>query len=146
MPILKNNTALLTILLVVVQIGLCVVVIMTRQYVPTHWNIHGVADEYGSPFYTLILPLISVLIYFFMTFFEKHPHYCNWPQKFKDRQKGYSLISKLVAWLKLLIMMFLAFVTYEVYCGGSFNYLIALLILITSFIVIIVYAIKLRRV
>lgn len=56
------------------------------------------------------------------------------------------MIAKLVAWLKLLIMMFLAFVTYEVYCGGSFNYLIALLILITSFIVIIVYAIKLRRV
>lgn len=81
-----------------------------------------------------------------MTFFEKHPHYCNLPQKFKDRQKGYSLIAKLVAWLKLLIMMFLAFVTYEVYCGGSFNYLIALLILITSFIVIIVYAIRLRRV
>lgn len=47
---IENNTNLLTILLVVVQIGLCVVVIMTRQYVPTHWNIHGVADEYGSPF------------------------------------------------------------------------------------------------
>lgn len=146
MPILKNNTALLTILLIVVQLGLCIVVIMTRQYVPTHWNIYGIVDEYGSPFYTLILPLISVLMYFFMTFFEKHPHYCNWPREFKDRQKGYSLLAELVSRLKLLIVMFLTFVTYEVYCGGSFNYLIALLILISSFIVLIVYAIRLRRV
>lgn len=145
MRITDRIIGILTILSVVLQVGICVMAIVGREQIPLHWDAGGNVDEYGNVYHILLLPGISVLVYFFMTFFTRHPEYCNWPRRFNDVQKGLWLLGRLVAVLRLLVVMFLTFVAYEIYCGGMFNYVIAAAFLVAAFIVVFVYALKLCK-
>ncbi len=119
--------------------------VIGQQCVPLHWDVHGCVDEYGSAYYVLLLPFVSTCVYLLMTFFEKHPNYCNWPRKFHDEQVGNMLLGRLVGKLKLLTMLFLTFIVYKVYIGGDFSYIVASLFLVAAFIVVCVYGKKLSK-
>ena len=143
--ILNNKTNLLSVSFIILQIGICVIMIIGRQCVPLRWDVHGCVDEYGRAYYALLLPFVSICVYLLMTFFEKHPNYCNWPRKFYDEQVGYCLVGGLVGKLKLLTMLFLTFIVYKVYIGGDFSYIVASLFLVAAFIVVYVYGKKLSK-
>lgn len=130
---------------VAIQVAICVMTVVGHDQIPLHWNFGGNVDEYGNAYNVLLLPGISVLVYSVMTFFVRHPQYCNWPHKFNDVQVGLRLLSRLIAVFRLLVVMFLTFIAYEVYRGDDFNYVIAIAFLFAAFIAVFTYALKLRK-
>lgn len=145
MRIWDNKKNLLSISFIVLQIALCAMLVIGRQDVPLHWDAHGRVDEYGSAYYVFMLPLVSIFVHLLMTFFEKHPDYCNWPRKFNDERVGRMLLSSLVGKLKLLTVLFLTFIVCKVYRGSDFSYIAASLFLVAAFVIIWVYAKKLSK-
>src|SRR5579883_1223453 len=73
----------LEVLAVCCLIGLLVVAIwgwlILPAIVPTHFNISGQPDAYGSKNGLLILPIIFLLAYGLLTFVERFPHTYNYP-------------------------------------------------------------------
>lgn len=145
MRVADRVIGLLTILSFALQAGICVMTVVGHDNVPLHWDARGNADEYGNAYNILLLPVVSVFVYFLLTFFKRHPGYCNWPHKFNDVQAGLRLLGGLIAALRLLAVTFLTFIAYEAYCGGIFNYAVALAFLVAAFIAVFVYALKLRK-
>ncbi len=47
--------------------------------VPTHFNIAGEADDWGSKWSLIILPMIAIFLHIMMEFVEKNPHTHNFP-------------------------------------------------------------------
>jgi len=47
--------------------------------VPTHFNLAGEADGWGSKWSLIILPIIAIFLHIMMEFVEKNPHTHNFP-------------------------------------------------------------------
>lgn len=79
--------------------------------IPTHYNAKGEADHWGSK-WSIFVPFgLMEVVYFFMSFFQKHPEMHNMPGRRTARKEHISRL--MLSWLKLEVVLILAFIIWN---------------------------------
>ncbi len=75
--------------------------------IPTHYNGAGTVDDYGSKITILILPVITTIIFFGLTWLNKYPHIFNYPTEINEdnAERMYTLATRMLRFLKLAIII-----------------------------------------
>jgi hypothetical protein len=89
--------------------------------IPIHFDAGGNADSYGNKETLLILPVLSVIIFFFIQYLSKHPHWFNYPVKITEHnaEKQYSNATAMLRILKMSITLIFLLVVTGSYLAGS---------------------------
>ena len=81
------------------------------EIIPSHINIHGEVDNYGSKWELFILPAIALLIYLLMWWLERNPQLYNFPSSKKHSRKEQEKIGvELISWLKVITVLMLVLI------------------------------------
>lgn len=114
------------------------------EKIPTHFNLRGEANGFGNKSTLWILPIISALVYFFMSSVatKMKPWKFNYPTRVteKNAPKLYALSIQMMVWLNLGIALMFLTITGEIILkaiqyegfqlGWSFIPLVALITLL----------------
>lgn len=88
------------------------------ESIPTHFNLKGEADGYGSKSTLWMLPIISGLSYFllFMITTKMKPWNFNYPTKVTEKNAPvlYALCLQMLVWLNLSIAVLFFIITLEI--------------------------------
>lgn len=85
------------------------------ERIPTHFNSYGQPDAYGSKYSLLILPVLSIGIYFLFTFLNRRPNTFNYPVQITDenRDRQYRLAREMMSFLKVSIIYCFLYITWR---------------------------------
>lgn len=83
--------------------------------VPAHFNAVGEVDRWGSKYEILILPVIAIILTFFMELIERYPHVHNYPERLCEANvHAFYLNSRqMLNYMKNIISVLFAFLVYE---------------------------------
>jgi uncharacterized membrane protein len=83
--------------------------------IPTHFNISGVPDGFGSKFSLWLLPLMGFVMYIGFTILESFPNIYNYPVKItaENMMQQYQIATRLMRILKTVILMIFSYLTYK---------------------------------
>jgi uncharacterized membrane protein len=107
-------------------ISLCVLAVVSYSSlpdsIPTHFNLKGQADDWGSKASIFILPGISLLLFTGITILNKFPHIFNYPVKVtgENALRLYTKSVRVVRILKALVVMLFLFIEWQV-CRSAEN-------------------------
>lgn len=115
--------------------------------VPMHYNGAGEADSYGARWTIWITPVSMILMYQFLCFVERHPHWWNTSVTItkNNRDKIYLLMKHMIVSLKLVIIFIFGYISVAGVCEeklGSWFLPVSLLI---TFGTIVVFGIILSK-
>lgn len=103
--------SLFSILFSIIQIVLSFIIIIENKTIPTHWNLLGEVDEYGSSINILIITIINILSFISLTFLSNHPEICNFPSPYKNKKIAFKKMSNLITLIKLFISVIFFYIT-----------------------------------
>lgn len=85
------------------------------ETIPTHINIHGDIDGYGSKGTLLVLPIVGFLSYIGLTVLQRFPHIYNYPVEVTEDNACalYTIGVKMIRFVKTLITVMFTYVTYN---------------------------------
>ena len=95
----------LTIIVAVVRI------FVGEDQIILHWNITGQADDYGSKYFILLLPLISLLIFLMLYFYSKNPYKMNTRARIIQNERNTELLCRYNSIVQLLVTTLLLYLT-----------------------------------
>lgn len=77
------------------------------ETIPTHFNLKGVADDYGSKATMFILPSVATAIYILITVLNQYPHIFNYMVKITadNAEKQYSFATRMLRVVKLIVIV-----------------------------------------
>jgi hypothetical protein len=80
--------------------------------IPTHFNLLGQPDNWGSSRMLLLFPAIAAAIYLMMTWVSRYPSAFNFPVRVtpRNRERLEALALGMIAWLKAEVVTFLAWI------------------------------------
>jgi len=83
--------------------------------VPTHFGVSGEADAFGSKYVSLMLPIISVVIYVGLTLLQRIPHHYNYLIRITEStaRRQYSLARSLITWLKAELLWLFGYIFWK---------------------------------
>ncbi|MDG5471938.1 DUF1648 domain-containing protein [Jeotgalibacillus sp. ET6] len=82
--------------------------------IPTHFNAAGEPDDWSSPWFILLLPLIGVILWVGMTILERYPHVYNYLRLTEDNVKyQYRNARMMINVLKNLILVLFSYITLQ---------------------------------
>ncbi len=83
--------------------------------IPTHFDLKGKPDAFGSSRRIWILPAFGVLLYFALGFFRSFPHLANIPVQItpENAKVQYRLITRMLACLTLVILSGFFYIVYH---------------------------------
>lgn len=89
--------------------------------IPIHFDAAGNPDSHGRKETLFMLPGIAVLIYIFITYLNKHPHWFNYPVKItaENAFTQYTAACRMMRILKLSIMLIFFIIMVCSYFAGS---------------------------
>lgn len=81
------------------------------ETVPIHFGLFGQPDGFGSKGWLIAMPVLSAFMYLALSIAQRYPQFSNTPWKItaENREVQYALIRWLLQWLKLEVMVLLAF-------------------------------------
>ena len=79
-----------------------------------HWNITGQADDYGSKYFILLLPLISLLIFLMLYLYSKNPYKMNTRTRIVQNEHNTELLCRYYSIVQLLVTTLLLYLTIAV--------------------------------
>jgi uncharacterized membrane protein len=85
------------------------------QQAPMHYNALGEIDSWGSKHQTLILPIISIWLYIFITVVSFFPHIWNVPVQITDENKEavYLSTKNLIIFMKVEMLIIFFYLNYH---------------------------------
>lgn len=85
------------------------------QQVPMHYNARGEIDSWGSKYQIFILPIISILLYSFITVISFFPQIWNVPVQITDENKEavYLSTKNLIIFVKVEILAIFFYLNYH---------------------------------
>ena len=88
------------------------------EIIPTHINIIGEIDGYGSKDTFNILPFFGVIIYVGLSIMQKYPHVFNYPVEVNEDncRQLYSLGIKCCRFIKIISTLIITYITYHITC------------------------------
>jgi uncharacterized membrane protein len=88
---------------------------MMPDRIPTHFNMQGIPDGYGSKATIWILPGIGLFIYLLLTIIARIPRTYNFPVTItkENAEIQYKLATRFIRVLKALMLLMFAFINYK---------------------------------
>ena len=107
--------------------GLCLIILVSTilfliltwskipDKVPMHYDFAGNIDRWGSKLEILILPIITWIMYVFMTIIEKFPEAWNTGVKVteENKERVYSTLLHLISTIKFIMVCMFAYLTVQ---------------------------------
>ncbi|MFC2137457.1 DUF1648 domain-containing protein [Bacteroidota bacterium] len=101
------------------------IIISTHSYVnapdivPTHFDINGNPDNWGSKITLFIIPGLALFFYLIFTIISRFPHAFNYPIKITEENadRQYTLALKFLSLIKLSIIILFTFISFKIYDG-----------------------------
>jgi uncharacterized membrane protein len=83
--------------------------------IPTHFDMKGQADSFGSKDKLLWLPSIFTIIFAVLTLINRSPHWFNYPVKITpdNALEQYTGATKMVRYLKLVVALLVFYITWK---------------------------------
>ena len=99
-----------------VWVVLTIIVAVARLFVGEeqiilHWNITGQADDYGSKYFILLLPLISLLIFLMLYYYSKNPYKMNTRTRIVQDEHNTEFLCRYYSIVQLLVTTLLLYLT-----------------------------------
>ena len=104
-------------------------IVLHRDFV---WNI----TSYGSKYYIICLPIISVIVYMILLHYKENPFKINHIPKIDMTPKKQNLLIKYIQTVATLVLFILLYVTL---CSAQFMALQPIIIILTLLIIIVYY-------
>jgi hypothetical protein len=95
----------LTILVAIVRL------FVGEEQIILHWNIAGQADDYGSKYFILLLPFISLLIFLMLYFYSRNPYKMNTRTRIEQNEDNTELLYRYYSIVQLLVTTLLLYLT-----------------------------------
>jgi len=82
------------------------------ETIPTHFNLFGIADSYGSKVNLWLFPFIAVIAYAGFTILVRFPHAYNYPVQITEynAEKSYKIGIRVMRVLKVLFLVLLLYI------------------------------------
>jgi uncharacterized membrane protein len=92
--------------------------------VPTHYNLAGKVDSYGSKMSLFLLPLLSFGMYVGLTYLNRFPHIFNYLTDITsdNARRQYTVATRMIRYLKfglVIVFGYIQFMTFEIASGSS---------------------------
>jgi uncharacterized membrane protein len=129
----------LALLMLLITIGIVIYSVYNLPaIIPIHFSGNGVPDNYGSKETLLFLPALAIVIYLFLNYLKKQPHWFNYPVTItaENAPLQYAAAVRMMRLLNCCIMMIFLTIAVCSYLVGAGKltrlpaYLIPLLILL----------------
>jgi uncharacterized membrane protein len=91
------------------------------RIIPTHFNVAGQPDSYGSRLTILSLPLIGTFVYVGLTILNNYPHIFNYAVTItpENALRQYTIATKMIRSLKLSIIIIFSMMTFFVFRSAT---------------------------
>lgn len=91
--------------------------------VPTHFNINGEADGWGSKYTMIVVPLIALVVCLPLEALEKRPHLHNYPAFFNEEnaEKLYSISMRTLNFVKNGTLLLFGLILVEMVLAANQN-------------------------
>ena len=109
-----------------------------EEQIILHWNITGQADDYGSKYFILLLPLISLLIFLMLYFYSKNPYKINTRTRIVQNEHNTELLCRYYSIVQLLVTTLLLYLTIAI-AGYIPMYVFLICLPIIGFVIYSVY-------
>lgn len=115
--------------------------------IPTHYNIKGEADGWGSKGSIWLLPIIGCLLYLLLTFVSHNPSIWNLPACTTAQNKKWVLLNmkNLILVLRLLVVVMFTFLNYRSVHSLDVGIFFLLVSMAAMFGSMLVYSIRCRK-
>ena len=110
-----------------------------------HWDFWGNITRYGSKYYIIFLPIISLIIYALFRYYKRNPYKMNQISKIEVTPDNTKLLSRYISIVASLILLVLLYITV---CSAQITKLQPTIVIAILFFIIGYYIytnIKLRR-
>lgn len=86
-----------------------------QETIPIHINAKGEADGWGSKWISLLMPIVTIILYILAIPLEKHPEKHNYPERLNTGNiKAFYRNSKtLVSWIKLEVVLIFSYINWS---------------------------------
>jgi uncharacterized membrane protein len=104
----EKSGEVLSVALIVLHIGLLVSRYSSLpDIIPIHFNLEGQPDGWGGKWATVVILIISIVLYASMTLISRYPHLFNYPVKVtaENAERQYQLARTLVVWMKTQVIL-----------------------------------------
>lgn len=93
------------------------------ETIPTHFNLQGEPDGYGSKYGIWALPGTGFFVYLLIGLFRSIPHVLNVPVEItpNNAEIQYRLITRMLSWLSLLILLVFSILVFKEVRSGFDN-------------------------
>lgn len=83
--------------------------------IPTHYNLAGQADSYGSKENILALPMVGTILFVVMTVLSQYPHIFNYPTEItaENAERQYTNATRMIRYLKVAILLIFSFIVFK---------------------------------
>jgi uncharacterized membrane protein len=84
------------------------------EIIPTHFNLQGQPDDFGSRGILLLLPVIATVLFVGMYFLKFIPHHFNYPVKKVTKENAehlYSTSLRMILFLRVGIVLYFGYLT-----------------------------------
>lgn len=85
-----------------------------EEQIILHWNITGQADDYGSKYFVLLLPLVSLLIFLMLYYYSKNPYKMNTRTRIVQNKHKTELLCRYYSIVQLMVATLLLYLTIAV--------------------------------
>lgn len=120
--------------------------VVLPETIPTHFNMTGEPDGYGSKISLVLLPLLSTVTFVGMTFLNRKPEIFNYPAKITPDNAAfhYRNATRMIRWLKLSIVLIFLMILVAMYASAligesQFVKWLVPAILLLTFVPLIIY-------
>ncbi len=85
------------------------------EVIPTHYNLSGEVDGWGSKCTLIIFAVINIIMYVTMTFLQTKPAIYSFPVAITDENRDslYALGVKCIRWVKLIVLATFTYLNYS---------------------------------
>lgn len=109
LPYTKNEIAIEIMSVALILISYFLIIAYWNKIperIPTHFNIAGQVDNWGSKTTLIIMPVISTLMYVLLSVVRRFLHTANYivPITEENAERQYKLSAEMLSWLKLEII------------------------------------------
>jgi uncharacterized membrane protein len=120
--------------------------------IPVHFDMTGKVTRFGSKFNIFFMPLIATILLIGVSILNKYPHIFNYPSPItpQNAEKQYRTASRLIRWLKFIMVALFLFIDIVIIQAVQYNTNIIpswlfFFFLLFSFVPIAIYLISARR-
>ncbi len=91
--------------------------------IPVHFDMTGKVTRFGSKFNIFFMPLIATILLIGVSILNKYPHIFNYPSPItpQNAEKQYRTASRLIRWLKFIMVALFLFIDIVIIQAVQYN-------------------------